>query len=881
MPEEYDLKRDFTKTPEPPMERKAGSGQLRFVIQKHRATQLHYDLRLELDGALKSWAVPKGPSVNPADKRLAMMVEDHPIDYGNFEGIIPEGYGAGEVIVWDSGTYAPDEETDEPRFFDRDEAEAEMRRGFENGKLGVFFMGSKLKGSYALVQMKGKEKEWLLIKHKDEFASESRDVLQEERSVLSGLTIEDLQAGNLPPAHHEFGTPSKIDRKMRPMAAVSATEAFDGEDWIFEPKMDGIRVLVFVEKGKAQLFSRNGNELTKQYPSIVASLAKQPAIDAVVDGEIVAFDEMGRPSFHVLQQRMHLNNDKDIAVAESQVPAVFFAFDLLHKNGLSYTAAPLVERKRLVKQSLLPDHRVHVLDYFEAHGKAAYDASVKSGFEGIVAKRRMSKYEPGNRSKNWIKVKLNNSDEFVVGGYTTGMGGRSSTFGALLLGIPQNGKLRFVGGVGSGFNDQQLSELLPRLKGIETSENPFIEVPPLKAKPKWVRKELVAEVTYHEYTPEGHLRAPVFKGIRVDKNPADVEVTEYVDMATTKTSNVEAALEQIEKAKHDTVIKLDRGEFKVTNPDKVLWPIAGYTKRDLLRYFALVSPYLVPHLENRPLTLSRYPNGIDKGMFYQKHWEHGLPSFVTKVDLFSNNENQEYLVCDNMETLLWLGQLADLELHPWTSRTEPNPDAIGKPTIYTGSEEQIEESILNYPDYMLFDIDPYIYSGKEAKGAEPEYNKKAFDKGREIAFKVKELLDSLGLKSFIKTSGKTGLHIYVPILRDFTYTQTRSAGQTISAAVMAAHPKEVTLEWRTEKRTGKIFMDFGQNARGKTLASIYSPRAVEGAPVSMPVSWDHLPEIWPADFDIKTVPEILKETGDPWKDILQAKNDLGKLLGLD
>ncbi|MDQ2986223.1 MAG: DNA ligase D [Armatimonadota bacterium] len=879
MAEEYDLKRDFTKTPEPPMERKAGGAQLRFVIQKHRATQLHYDLRLELDGALKSWAVPKGPSLNPADKRLAMMVEDHPIDYGDFEGIIPEGYGAGEVIVWDSGTYAPDEETD-PRFFDREEAEAEMRRGFEKGKLGIFLMGSKLKGSYALVQMKGKEKEWLFFKHKDLYAAETRDILQEDRSVFSGLTIGDLQAGMMPPTHYEYGAPAEMDRKMRPMAASSATESFDGEDWIFEPKMDGIRVLAFIEKGEAQLFSRNGNDLTKQYPSIVTSLGKQPMIDAIIDGEIVAFDEQGKPSFHVLQQRMHLTNEKDIVVAESQVPAVFFAFDILHKNGLSYVAAPLMERKRLVKQSLLPDHRVLVLDYFETHGRAAYDASIRSGFEGIVAKKRLSKYEPGNRSKNWIKVKDSNSAEFVVGGYTTGMGGRSSTFGALLLGVPEDGKLRFVGGVGSGFNEKQLKELLPRLKELETDKNPFIVVPPLKAPAKWTRPEVVAEVNYHQFTPEGHLRAPTFKTIRFDIEAEDVETTEFVDMAATKTNNVEAALEQIEKAKHETVIKLDRGEFKVTNPDKVLWPQAKYTKRDLLRYFALVSPYLVPHLENRPLTLSRYPNGIDKGMFYQKHWEHGLPSFVTKVDLFSNNEDQEYLVCDNMETLLWLGQLADLELHPWTSRTEPNPDAIGKPTVYTGSEGQIESSILNYPDYVLFDIDPYIYSGKESKGAEPEYNKQAFDKGREIAFKVKELLDTLKVKSFIKTSGKTGLHIYVPIVRDFTYTETRSAAQTLSHAVLAAHPTEVTVEWSVDKRTGKIFMDFGQNARGKTLASIYSPRAVEGAPVSMPVSWEHLPDIWPADFDIKTVPGILKDTGDPWKDILKAKNDLGKILGL-
>jgi bifunctional non-homologous end joining protein LigD len=730
------------------------------------------------------------------------------------------------------------------------------------------------------VRMKGKDKEWLFIKHKDQFASDTKDILTEDRSVLSGLTIEDLQSGRLPPHYVDYGTPAKLDRKMRPMAAASATEPFDGEDWIFEPKLDGIRILAFLENGKVQLFSRNGNDLTKQYPSITASLSKQPLSSAVLDGEIVAFNEKGHPSFHTLQQRMHLTNDKDIAAAEVQVPAVLFLFDLIQRDGINYSAAPVVDRKRILKQSILPDAKVCVVHHFENHGVAAYRACVANGFEGIIAKRKNSRYEAGNRSKNWIKIKSSHDDTFVVGGYTTGMGGRSSTFGALLLGVPEDGGLRFVGGVGSGFNDAQLSELLPKLKELETVENPFIEVPPLKAKPKWVRRELVADVTYHEFTPEGHLRAPVFKGIRTDKNPIDVEITEFVDMATTKTNNVEAALEQIAKAKHETVIKLDRGEFKVTNPDKVLWPKAGYTKRDLLRYFAAVSPYLIPHLENRPLTLSRYPNGIDKGMFYQKHWEHGLPGFVTKVDLYSNDEDQEYLVCDNMETLLWLGQLADLELHPWTSRTEPNPDAIGKPTVYTGSEEQIQESILNYPDYMLFDIDPYIYSGKESKGAEPEYNKKAFDKGREIAFKVKELLDSLKLKSFIKTSGKTGLHIYVPILRDFTYTQTRSAGQTISAAVMAAHPKEVTLEWSVDKRTGKIFMDFGQNARGKTLASIYSPRAIEGAPVSMPISWEKLPDIWPEDFDIKTVPEILKDTGDPWKDILESKNDLGKLLGI-
>ncbi len=907
MPKKYDEKRQFEKTPEPKMVRKAdGSGPLTFVIQKHDATALHYDLRLELDGVLKSWAVPKGPSYNPKDKRLAMLVEDHPLDYASFEGVIPKGnYGAGEVIVWDNGTYSPDEDG-RILLYDRDEAEKEMRKGLEEGKISVFLQGSKLKGSFALVRMK-KENEWLFFKHNDEFANPERDILIEEASVISGLTLGDFKKGVRPDAvpHVSSGVKPEdlvgsrraaFPKTLEPMTASLADAPFSHPDWIFEPKMDGIRAIAFKNGDQLRLETRKGNDISKRYPNLMEQIAKQLAEQLVIDGEIVALDDKGVPSFHRLQQRMNLDGGADIHAAEIKVPVFYNVFDILYLDGYDVTGCPLVDRKTLLKKVLLPTEAVSVLDGFEEHGEIAYKAIVDNGLEGVVAKRRSSRYEAGKRSANWLKIKSTMSDEFLIGGYSKGLGGRSGTFGALLLGTrDEDGKLIYVGHVGSGFNDKSLSDYKTIFEEMKTDKNPFTSKPPLKTPATWMEPRLIAEVKFNQWTSDGHLRAPVFLRMREDLSPEDVHKTEVVQIsdalsttgatAGVKQEDIENVVEQVKNGKNDFSILCCGNEIPITNSDKLLWLAAdghrGFSKRDLLIYYAKVSQYLLPHLLDRPLTLSRYPNGIDGGMFYQKHWEHKLPPFVEIVRLYSehNKDDQEYLACNNLQTLLWLAQLADIELHPWTSRTNPEPDAHELSIEFTGSEEAIDESVLNYPDFLLFDIDPYIYSGKEAKGAEPEYNKRAFDKGREAAFWVKELLDSLSLQSFIKTSGKTGLHIYVPILRHFTYDEVRSAAATVCNFVLRAHPEDITTQWAVTKRTGKIFMDYNQNSRGKTLSAIYSPRALPNATVSTPISWEELTKTDPADFTVATVPVRLEKHGDAWAEILKAKNDLKSLLG--
>lgn len=905
MPEKrYEEKRDFEKTPEPEMRVEAREeGPLTFVIQKHDATRLHYDLRLELDGVLKSWAVPKGPSYDPKEKRLAMEVEDHPLDYGGFEGVIPEGnYGAGEVIVWDRGIYSPDEDG-RLLFYDRAEAQKEMRKGFKKGKISVFLRGSKLTGSWALVKMKGKN-EWLFFKHNDEYANSDKEVLDEEQSVISGLTIEDLKHGKTPeplqrqesaetdPSKIAGAKKAKIPKNLLPMGASIAESPFSNPDWLFEPKLDGIRALATIQDGSVLLITRKGNDICRQYPGLVDELTRQPLKEAVIDGEIVAFDAENRPSFHQLQQRMNLQRDPDIRVAEKQVPVFFFAFDVLHLNGYDLRGVELEKRKEILHSVLIKTEHVSVLEHFIEHGKAAYKAATDHGFEGIVAKKRNSRYETGKRTAQWLKIKAVASDEFVIGGYTKGQGSRQDTFGSLLLGVYDDGKLRYVGNVGSGFNDESLQRHLEDFQKLKSAKNPFSSKPPVKDI-TFMQPKLVAEVKYTQYTPDGHLRAPVFLRMREDVDPAQVTGQKPVPTPTDEEPEISSAncddigdiLDQLEQKKKEFFVECQGHRLKISNADKMLWPATdkhpGLSKRDLLIYFAKVSEYLLPHLRDRPMTLSRYPNGIDGGMFYQKHWEHKLPEFVETVQLYSEHygEDQEYMLCNNLPSLLWLGQLADLELHPWTSRTNPEGDAENLSTVFTGSEENIDESVLNYPDYLLFDLDPYIYSGKEDKGAEPEFNQKAFDKGREAAFWFKEILDSLKLNSFIKTSGKTGLHIYVPILRQFTYDQTRSAAATLCNFVLREHPKDVTTEWAVIKRTGKIFLDYNQNTRGKTLSSIYSPRALPLATVSVPVTWDELANITPTEFTMQTVPERLKKRGDLWKNILQKKNDLRSIIG--
>jgi bifunctional non-homologous end joining protein LigD len=682
------------------------------------------------------------------------------------------------------------------------------------------------------------------------------------------------------------------------MLATLTEASFSSPDWLFEPKLDGVRTIALVRDGNVKLLSRRGLDATKQYPSIASELARQPAHELALDGEIVALDEEGRPSFQVLQGRLNLTRERDIERAEAEIPVYFYAFDLLHIDGYDLKRVPLGARKEQLMRALAPSDRAFLLEAFHDDGVAAYDGAIALGLEGVVAKRRDSVYEAGRRSRAWLKVKGTTSDDFVVGGFTAGQGARSSTFGALVIGQHDtNETLVFAGSVGSGFDDRLLALLRKRLDGIVTKASPFEGDVPLKPAPTWVKPELVVEVKFAEWTHDGHLRAPVFMRMRDDKLATDVRRAEEapapIAMAPAVADNaaddledaVAAVLDQLDGKADKLSLEVQGETIAVSNLNKEFWPKLGrrraLTKRDLLVYFAHVAPYILPHLRDRPLTLTRYPNGIDGEFFYQKHWDQPKPDFVDTVRLFSshNEGDQEYLICNNLPTLLWLGQIADLELHTWYSRVSPEPDGHHLSSMFTGSIENMEASLLNYPDYVVFDLDPYIYSGKENKGDEPELNEKAFAKTCEVALWLKDELDSLSLSSFLKTTGKTGLHIYVPILRRLDYVAVRAAAEAVGHHLLRQHPREITMEWSVDKRTGKIFFDHNQNSRGKTLASVYSARPHPTGAVSMPVRWDELGDIYPPDFTILTAPDRLRDVGgDLWAGILESKHDLAGLL---
>jgi bifunctional non-homologous end joining protein LigD len=899
--EEYRAKRDFSKTAEPPPgDRAERSGPLTFVIQKHAARRLHYDFRLEADGVLKSWPIPNGPSYTHGERRLAVMTEDHPLDYATFEGVIPRGeYGAGEVIVWDCGIYAP-EEHGKP-VFDRVRAEKLVRKGIEDGKLGVFLQGRKLRGGWTLVHTE--DKNWLFLKKDDSFADDNRDVVSEERSVLSGLTIEDLKAGHVPQratkgllldAQHATGArKAAVPTGLSPMLPSIAERPFSNPNWLFEPKLDGYRVLGTVQGNDVRLASRRGLDCSNEYPWLVEALRQQPYRDAIFDGEIVALDEHGKPSFQLLQNR----------ASERRPFLLYYAFDLLYRDGYDLRGVPLEQRKELLRNSLIPSERLRMVDTFAEDGETLYAAARETGMEGIVAKRRDSRYETGKRSDSWLKIKATLSEEFVIGGYTVGSGSRADTFGSLIVGYYKDAgsKLTYVGHAGSGFDERTLKAVFGRLQPLRTDDCPFEgEVPrfgiwhrPGKAEGPitWVKPDLVAQVKFAEKTSDGILRAPVFLGIREDKAAQDVVSVEPVeppvqdDVRGPTAGPDELVEELLNHTGEKLTVKIEGHEIALSNLNKVFWPAHGnqraLTKRDLIVYFARVSPYLLPHVKDRPLTLVRFPNGINGGHFYQKHYEQGLPPYVETTWLYSdqNKGDGEYIRINNLPTLLWLGQLADIELHTWYSRVNPAGDAEGRPTTFAGSIDNMHQSVLNYPDFVVFDLDPYLYSGKEARGAEPELHPEGFAATSQAALWLKEMLDGLGLTGFVKTTGRTGLHIYVPIMRTLDYHETHTISETLARYLAQQHPREVTIEWAVDKRRGKVFADYNQNVRGKTLASIYSPRVLPWAAVSMPLRWDEVGgEVFPTDFTILTAPDRLAQVGDLWAGILDAKHDLGGLL---
>jgi len=863
---------------------------LLFVVQQHSARQLHYDFRLECDGVLKSWAVPKGPSLDRSQKRFAAQTEDHPYEYASFEGVIPpKQYGAGEVIVWDCGVYTPDE-GGEHWFHDRTEAERRVREELEKGKLSVLLRGEKLKGSFALVRMSDK-KAWLLIKHKDRFATET-DVTAQNRSVLSGMTVADLKAmpvRRIPAARlTPTGEAEAMPAKLAPMLAELREAPFNHADWMWEPKLDGYRVLAFIEGKEVKLRSRRGLDLTSSFPQLVSELGQQMVKGMVLDGEIVAFDETGKPSFNELQNRVQLKTEREIALADRKAPVVLYCFDLLHFAGVDVRGATYLERRRWLAQCLLPTPHIQMV-HAEEDGEALYKAALASGFEGVIAKRKDGRYDAGRRSATWVKVKSTHSGEFVVGGVTSGKGSREP-LGALLLGTWSGAKLHYCGHVGSGFDEHSLAQVRERCDALKSTDCPFSEKPDLHSPTTWVRPELVAEVKFQEWTADGMLRAPVFLRLREDVDPKSVRRTEpsrEVAAASRPASTpVDQVLQQLDNKRAAFPIAVGAHPIRLTHLDRVYWPAdialkqPAVTKRDLLRYLARVSPLMLPHLADRPLTMIRMPAGIGGERFYQKHWDHELPEFAETIKIFSEHkdERQDYLVCNNLATLLWLAQSGTLEFHVWHSRAKPDPDSASSSTDFSSSLAALEGSVLNYPDYVVFDIDPYIYSGKEAPGEEPELNTVAFEKGKEVAFHLREVLQSMTLEPIVKTSGKTGLHVFVPVKRTLDFQAARKVSELVGRHLVRLYPKDVTVEWSVPKRTGKIFMDYNMNVRGKTLNVAYSPRGAPGAPVSMPLTWEELAQAHPLDFRIANIAGRLAG-GDRWGDALARKQSLEGALG--
>ncbi len=739
MLKQYEEKRDFARTPEPaPGRPAAGEGPLLFVVQKHAARRLHYDLRLECDGVLKSWAVPGGPSLDPQVKRLAVRVEDHPLGYASFEGVIPEGeYGAGQVIVWDGGDYSPDEGG--LSFGDRAGAEKRVREGLEQGKLSVTLRGRKLKGSWALVKMKRGENNWLLIKHRDGYADASQDILAEDASVLSGATVQDLKAGWERPARQDVmrlgeipgARRASLPRTLLPMLASLARAPFSSPDWSFEPKLDGYRILAVFDDGKVRLLSRRGLDVTAHYGVVAAGLAAQPASSLWLDGEIVALDARGKVCFECLQGYLESARRQEKLPSDAAA-IIYYVFDILYLDGYDLLKAPLEQRRDLLERVLLPSAAVRLTEHFQGEGEVIYKAMVGQGLEGVIAKRRGSAYQPGLRSADWLKVKAVQTDDFVIGGYTQGTGNRAGTFGALLLGYyDDRKKLLPAGHVGTGFDQKTLEDLKKRLDAIKVEKMPFAVKPEMNGPVTWVRPEMVVEVKFAEKTRDGRLRAPVFLRLREDKPAAQVRLTDPGTPPAVQARDTGPARESpgaATRGREELAIEVEGRRLNLTNLDKELWPASGerpaVTKRDLLIYLATVSTHLLKHLHDRPLTLSRYPDGIRGEQFFQKHWNDPLPDFLATVPLQEHHEKRrDYLLCNNLPTLLWLGQVADLELHTWFSRVSPGPDlALPAKT----AAEDAADYLASYPDFMIFDVDPYVYAGTEKKGEEPALNREGF-----------------------------------------------------------------------------------------------------------------------------------------------------------
>jgi bifunctional non-homologous end joining protein LigD len=941
---EYRRKRDFSRTPEPAGSR-SGSRRhpapaaLHFIIQKHAASHLHFDLRLELDGVMKSWAVPKGPSVDPSVKRLAMEVEDHPMEYNTFEGTIPRGqYGGGTVMLWDRGTYEADEA-------DGDDAKT-LRREYDAGKMSFTLHGERLRGSFTLVRTRGPsaKPQWLLMKHRDRYARPGSDIVAESMtSVDSGRTMEEIAngasriwqsdraTGNRPAGRRGSRAapreapvddaaisprrpgPSKravSSAALEPMYATVGQEIPPKGGWTFEPKYDGIRVLAFITARSVKLITRNGKEKTKQFPEIVESLrAFQQRADRslVLDGEIVAFKNGSPGRFQELQARMHVKDATAIGGHAEATPARFVAFDLLLDGEDVLIHRPWSERRKQLERlwGRRRDSTLVLTDSIRDDGEAMVERARAEGWEGVIAKRIDAAYEPGIRSRSWLKLKIEHRQEFVVGGYTEPRNTREH-IGALLLGYFDNDRFIYVGHTGGGFTRDGLREMHRRLAPLERRTSPFEETPPTNERAHWVTPKVVVEVKFNEWTMDGKLRQPIYLGTRDDKAARDVgrEPESLADrsrstdgrrpragavrrrtdddarpgaragakkkgrskaspaprkraarkgnlptsrpVGSLRAAAIARQLARMQDDGVDGAIDLAPGAtLHVSSLDKVFFPGEGYTKGDLMRYYVDVSPAILPAIQDRPLVLKRFPNGIGGTSFYQQKAPDEAPD-VVRVETIRNEEGapQRRLIGGDLATLLYTIQLGAISVDPWHGRV----------------------GALEFADYTILDLDP----GPRA----------TFSRVVEVAIRVKEVMESLGLHGIVKTSGASGLHIVIPLPPRTPEEAALLVAQLVATRVADAHPRDATIERSVKARPpATVYVDYLQNIRAKTVAGVYSVRARPAASVSTPLEWSELiPSLDPREFTITTVPRRLVEVGDLWGPAMRVRNSLSAVL---
>lgn len=823
--EDYARKREFDRTPEPgpQMSASAESGHKIFCIQRHAARRLHYDLRLEIGGTLKSWAVPQGPTQDPSIKRLAVQVEDHPLMYATFEGNIPKGnYGGGSMMLWDAGTF---------EVLGDIAAEGQLERGDFKFRLH----GQKAKGEFALVRIKSsKANEWLLLKKKDAAAQPGWDIEQFAHSVATGRTQDEIAADL--PARTDAAMPTGLTPMLASLGPIPR-----GESWVYEIKWDGVRALCYIMDGKVKLIGRRGTHFDRQYPELDSLAAAVKTPTAILDGEICALDEVGRPSFEKLQPRIMATGTSAIARMARSNPVVFFAFDLLYAGGQDLRDLPLLERKERLRALIEITPHLRYSEHFATGVDELLAAAKAQGLEGVVAKHRDSRYT-GDRTRDWVKLKIRQEQEFVIAGR---MAGERPPFGSLLLGVWEGDRLTYAGSVGSGFDAALLKKLAARLSPFETAQSPFAEAIKFPREVVFTRPELVATIGYHEFTSEGRLRAPVFIRLR-----EDVEPRECV-RATADALVVREAL--LPERKIEAALPVDGHKVKFTNLSKVYYPDDGITKREFINYYAAVADLLLPHLADRPLSLRRYPDGISQPGFFQKNAAEGFPAWMrTATIMAENHEERHQIIGGERADLLYLSNLGCIDQNPWMSRL----------------------NTLDHPDFILIDLDPY----------ECPYTKIV-----EAALLIRRKLDQLELTGYPKTTGGNGLHIYVPLEPIYTYDQSRGIAEILARLAAVERPDLFTLPRAIGKRdAGKVYFDYLQNARGKTISAPYVPRAHHGATVATPLEWRELrASLKPSDFHIRNAMERFDRTGDLFAGVLAkpqrlegAFEKLQKLLAL-